>query len=277
MVTVEYGWGNRLGNTLLMYTAGYVFAKKHNLRFNVDPCITYFTLDSNYQPTALISTGFNDNNSPLKSKPLTTTRSCKEPYIPVHDLNFLPLLNSPSVQDAEYHFQHYFQLKDFVLPYRQEIKDSFELNYQPRPEKEIFVIVRLGDVAKRRQRLPLQFYIDAIERLYQEGCYGGYITSDSPQHPDVLYLMEKYNLKFYSTTLPVEAIAFGKDFNNLVLSEGTYCWWVGALSNAKNVYCNNRRNVFAWHGDIFVYPDWKYLSYDCPELPIDRIPGQTDQ
>jgi hypothetical protein len=117
----------------------------------------------------------------------------------------------------------------------------------------------------------LQYYVDAIERLYQSGCHGGYITSDSPQHPDVQFLLEKYKLKLYTSDVPVETLNFGKNFNNLVLSEGTYCWWVGVLSNATNVYYNDRRNTFAWHGDIFVYPEWKSLSYDNPELPVNPV------
>ena len=269
MVTLEYGWGNRLGNALLIYTAAHVFAKKHNLYFNVDSNITYFTLDKNYAIKEKINPGFNERST-LRSKSLQTTRKFDSLRVPVHDLNFVELLNRPYIPDAHYHFQHYFQLKDFVLPYRQEIKDVFDLVYQPQPEKEIFVIVRLGDVAKRRQRLPLQFYIEAIERLYQQGCYGGYITSDSPDHPDVLYLIEKYKLKLYTSDVPANTIDFGKNFNNLVLSEGTYCWWVGALSEAKNVYCNNRRHLFTWHGDIFVYPEWNFLCYDNPELPVER-------
>jgi hypothetical protein len=117
----------------------------------------------------------------------------------------------------------------------------------------------------------LQYYVDAIERLYQSGCHGGYITSDSLQHPDVQFLLEKYKLKLYTSDVPVETLNFGKNFNNLVLSEGTYCWWVGVLSNATNVYYNDRRNTFAWHGDIFVYPEWKPLSYDNPELPVNPV------
>lgn len=269
MVTIEYGWGNRLGNSLLMYVAAYVFAKKHNLNFNINPLLPYFPLSPDLPHP--VTTGFNEPTSSVRSKPIYTTRRFEVPYIPVHDLNFLELLNAQSVPDAQYHFQHYFQLKDFVLPYKSQIRDVFDINYHPRPEKEIFVIVRLGDVAKRRQRLPLEFYKDAIERLYQQGCYGGYITSDSPNHPDVQHLIEKYNLTLYTSTVPVETINFGKDFNNIILSEGTYCWWVGVLSNAKNVYYNDRRQLFNWHGDIFVYPEWKSLCYDNPELPVDPV------
>jgi len=269
MVTIEYGWGNRLGNSLLMYTAAYVFAKKHNLYFNVDPLLPHFPLSPDKpQP---VTTGFNEPRSTIKSKPLQTTRKFELPYIPVHDLNFVELLNATYVPDAQYHFQHYFQLKDFVLPYKNQIKEMFDLTYTARPDNEIFVIFRLGDVAKRRQRLPLQFYVDAIERLYQNGCTGGYITSDSPQHPEVQYLIEKYKLKLYTSDIPTETLNFGKDFNNLVLSEGTYCWWVGVLSNATNVYYNDRRSTFNWHGDIFVYPEWKSLSYDNPDLPVDPV------
>ena len=267
MVTIEYGWGNRLGNTMLMYAAAYIFAKKHNLYLNVDRLMPHFPLSPD--KPELYSTGFNETASPLKSKVLLTSRYYEEPVIPVHDDTFLNMLSANSLKPAHYHFQHYFQLKDFVLPYKQEIKNIFEINYIERPEEQMFVIVRLGDVAKRRQRLPLSYYIEAIENLQQSGCKGGYITSDSPSHPDVQYLAKHYNLNIYTSDIPIETLNFGKDFKNLVLSEGTYCWWVGLLSNASKVYYNNRRNAFTWHGDIFVYPDWIPLNHDNPELPVD--------
>lgn len=267
MVTLDYGWGNRLGNTMLMYAAAYIFAQKHNLFFNVPSSMPHFPLSP--EKPNLTTTGFNEAGFPLHTKPLLTTRKFETPCYPVHDLNFIELLNSTYIPDAHWHFQHYFQLKDFVLPYKQQIREIFNLEFTTRPANEIFVIFRLGDVSKRRQRLPVQYYIDAIEKLYQQGCYGGYITSDSPEHAEVKYLAEKYNLKLYTSNVPIETINFGKDFNNLVLSEGTYCWWVGVLSNATYVYFNDRKASFTWHGDIFVYPEWKSLCYDNPELPID--------
>ena len=269
MVTVEYGWGNRLGNCMLMYVAALLFAKKHGFAFNSPHTLPCFPL-SPESPTAT-TTGFNEKGYGLQTIILNNTRSCNKPFIPVHDLNFLELLNQNQVPDAEYHFQHYFQIKEFVLQYKNELRDLFIRDYTPRQPEQMFVVVRLGDVAKRRQRLPLLYYVEAIELLQSKGCKGGCIASDSMNHPDVLFLLEKYGLRPYNCNIPIETINFGKDFNNLVLSEGTYCWWIGLLSNATNIVCNDRRDKFTWHGDIFVYPDWIKLHHDNPGLPVDPV------
>lgn len=269
MVSLSYGWGNRLGNTMLMYTAAYIFAKKHSFHFNVSPLMPHFPLSP--EKPQLVTTGFNEAGSPLQTKPISFSRKFTEPVIPVHDNNFIHLLKLEQVPDAQYHFQDYFQLKEFVLQYKQQIKDIFDIKFTAQPKKEIFVVFRLGDVAKRRMRLPLEYYKESIERLYSKGCEGGYIVSDSPNHTDVLYLLEKYKLKLFQSEIPAEIINFGKNFNNLVLSEGTFCWWIGVLSNAENIYYNDRRKIFTWHGDIFVYPEWKSLCYDSPGLPVDPV------
>ncbi len=71
--------------------------------------------------------------------------------------------------------------------------------------------------------------------------------------------MNKFNLEIYNAS-PLNTIDFAKNFKNLVLSEGTFSWWIGFLSNANNIYFNERERF--WHGDIFVFPEWKALKYD---------------
>ena len=104
--------------------------------------------------------------------------------------------------------------------------------------------------------LPLEYYSDALDRL---NCKSGYITSDSPNHPNVIYLKNKYNLSNISLN-PMDSILYGIQFNNLVLSEGSFSWWIGFLSEANNIYYNERERF--WHGDMFVLPDWKPLYFD---------------
>lgn len=265
MVTVEYGWGNRLGNVMLMHVAALLFAKKFGLKFGSAPFVPHYALSPD-RPDP-VTTGFNETG--LKTIVLNNIREHHQPYIQVHDLNFIQLLNQDRVIDGHYHFQDYFQLKDFVLPYRKEIKNVFNIQYVQQSKEEMMVVVRLGDVSKRRQRLPLSYYVEAIEKLQSKGCQGGWITSDSMQHPDVLFLQDRYKLKPYICGVPSQTINFAKDFNNLVLSEGTYCWWIGLLSLGTNIVCNDRRDKFTWHGDIFCYPEWIKLHHDNPELPTE--------
>jgi hypothetical protein len=73
--------------------------------------------------------------------------------------------------------------------------------------------------------------------------------------------------KSYFVVSPLETIDFAKNFNNLVLSEGSFSWWIGFLSHANNVYYNERPRF--WHGDIFVVSKWKKLKYDWDPTCID--------
>ena len=264
MVTVYYGDGNRTGNQMLMYVTAQLFAKKFGYVFEPEPLYGFTLAPDRPQ---IVTSGFNEPGKPLHTKPNTGTKRFTEPVVSVHDYNLMELLSQDTIPDARYHFLHYFQIKDYVLKYRNEIKNMFEITYNPQPKDQMMVVVRLGDVAHRRQRLPLAYYIEAIELLLKKGCTGGYITSDSMNHPDIIELINRYGLKPYYCDVPIEKINHVKDFDNIVLSEGTFCWWMGMLSNATNVICNDRRDRFTWHGDIFVFPEWVKLNHDCPELP----------
>jgi hypothetical protein len=233
-VTIHY-WG-RLGNNIFQYIAAYLFSRKFNLKL----------LD-----------GPKDFSSILKDNLETDGREFDNKVIEINDSNFIHMLSSDSVEDARYHFHGYYQLKEFVVNYENEIKSLFNLNYsQLNNDDDAFVFYRMGDIENQRQSIPLEYYIEALDMLK---INGGYITSDSPNHQNIKLLMDKFNLKFYDNT-PLETICFAKNFNNLILSEGTFSWWGGFFSNAKNIVYNKRERF--WHGDIFVSPKWLSLSYD---------------
>jgi hypothetical protein len=231
MVTINYK--GRLGNNLFQYIAAYFFAKKFNYSIISNVVENCFTLP---QLNGLV---YNNNNE-----------------IIVNDSNFLDLLNSDTIEQGHYIFDGFFQLKDFVLNYKDKIKSLFNLSYDSINKDEVFVMYRIGDISGSRMMIPIEYYQESLSIINSNG---GYITSDSPEHPNVIQLSKEFNLTIYNNT-PIETINFAKNFNNLVLSEGSFSWWVGMLSNAKNIYYNQRERF--WHGDIFVFSEWHSLNYD---------------
>jgi hypothetical protein len=236
MVSITYA--GRLGNNLFQYVAAYIFAKKYNLK---------------------ISSSIVENNFDLPSLAGDVTGGI---IVDVDDTNFMSLLESESLTPAHYRFIGYYQNKDFILKYRNEIKSLFKLIFTDISKDEVFVAYRIGDINGERQMLPIEYYQEALRNV---NAKSGYITSDTLDHPNVVQLAKEFNLKIYNKS-PLETIDFAKNFNNLVLSEGSFSWWMGFLSNAENIYYNERPRF--WHGDMFVIPEWKALKYDWDQTCV---------
>ncbi len=238
-MSVSINYSGRLGNNLFQYVAAYIFAKKFNLK------ITSSIVENIFDLPSLVGDVTSDN------------------IIDVDDNNFMTLLESESLTQAHYHFLGYYQNRDFILKYKNEIKSLFNLKFTDIPKDEVFVAYRIGDINGERQMLPIEYYREALQNI---GCDKGYITSDTPNHPNVIQLSIEFNLIIYNNS-PIETIDFAKNFNNLVLSEGSFSWWMGFLSSAENIYYNERRRF--WHGDMFVIPEWKALKYDWDQTCIN--------
>lgn len=230
MVSIIYS--GRLGNNLFQYVTAYIFAKKFNLK--ISPSI----FENKFDFPPLIGNQINN------------------PIIDVDDSNFMSFLESDNLQPAHYRFVGYYQNRDFILKYGSEIKSLFKLTFTNIPKSQVFVAYRIGDINGERQMLPIEYYQDALKKIQAND---GFITSDTPNHPNVVKLMEEFNLKLYNNS-PIGTIDFAKNFDNIILSEGSFSWWIGFLSNATNIYYNNRERF--WHGDMFIFPLWKPLYYD---------------
>ena len=129
MVSINYN--GRTGNQLFQYVAAYIFAKKFNLK---------------------ISSDIVENNFDLPSLENGIVGDIK---IDVDDSNFMCLLKSDSLELAHYRFVGYYQIKEFILKYRHEIKSLFKLDYDNQDSDEVFVAYRIGDLEGFRQMLPI--------------------------------------------------------------------------------------------------------------------------
>ena len=73
-------------------------------------------------------------------------------------------------------------------------------------------------------------------------------------------LSKNFNLDIYKNECPMQTIDYTRKFDKLILSEGTFSWWIGTLSKSNFVYYNERDRF--WHGDIFVDKNWIKKKFD---------------
>ena len=120
----------------------------------------------------------------------------------------------------------------------------------------IYVHIRLGDIMGTKKSCDYEYYDRAISSC---SFLSGYISSDSPDHPMVVGLANKYGLQINRCETEDQVIYNASKYTNKVLSLGTFSWWIGVLGCQDNVICPNPKKYETWHGDLFPVLDWKML------------------
>lgn len=236
MVIINYA--GRLGNNMLQYAAAKIFSNKFKIKLITPPISGWVDFTSYINP--------NINNEYLE---YTSSQT-----IIVNNENFLNLLSKDDILKCNYVFSDFFQINEFVTNYENEIKKVFI--DQTEKKSGVFLHYRIGDIENTPNMLQLDYYLDCLNQI---NLYNGVITSDSPNHKNVKIISEKFNLTIIEKT-PLETIDLGRQYNNLILSEGTFSWFIGLLSNADNIFFNKRERF--WHGDIFTSKKWIGLNYN---------------
>lgn len=241
MITIDYK--GRLGNNIIQYIVANFLSHKYNLKLDINPPI-------------------NDDIEFIKNE----NGNIGEDLIIVNDDNFIDIFNGNIyTSKPKFHLDGFFR-KYFLDIYEDEIKKNIKIKYDENINKnDLFIHYRIGDIIDDRRMLPLEYYLEAISNMNFEN---GYISSDTINHKFCDILINDYN--FIPLNLNErETINFGKNFKNLILSEGTFSFLIGYFSNTNNVFCNEREEL--WCGELNL-KRWKKLYWDYDkEYIYDRI------
>lgn len=232
MITISRN--GRLGNAMFRNCAASILSRKFNIK--VEEYVMFVQLQA------------------LRPKFYTEGAKAYDNEIDVRYKNFFETLQQNSI-DYGLNLLCPCQSKEFVLTYKEEILDQFDLQYNKQHKDDLFVHVRLGDCIKLDRVPSLDYYTKAIEQTQFDK---GYISSDTPSHEIIKYLISRFNLTLYENK-PAETINFAKDFGNIVLSNGTFSWWIGFLSQSKSIFYP--KGGPKWCGDIFVFDEWNSIEF----------------
>jgi hypothetical protein len=147
-------------------------------------------------------------------------------------------------------------------------KNKFKERYGT--NEDIFVHIRLGDLLTMDHTKgaipPFEYYLKTIVTVVNEKMenqifpsqYKIYITSDSIGHISCQRLIRHFNMVVFADS-EINTIMFGSTCSSLILSNGTFSWWLGVLGFNSTVYFPETKNT--WHGDIFVFDDWHKMHF----------------
>ena len=223
MIKIRYI--GRLGNNMIQYAAGAILAEKTGLSLGTEP-------------------EFRDNNfgEAFSLQPIDGV--CYDKTIELTDENYFDHHYNPE-PNTGYLLNGFFQDGRLLCDHREKILDLYKL---PKPKKSVsscdaFFACRLGDCLTSHRTYCSMKYIEDQLITSRDSYDNVYVTSDTVNHPPFVKLIKKYNLTVYQDS-PINTILFAAQFNNLILSAGSFSYWMAYLSSAENitVYHNNKQD-----------------------------------
>lgn len=232
MITVEYK--GRLGNNLIQYAAAHLFARNTGIQLDPGSAGLDFIKKLNIYPPQ--------------------GKVFKE-LIDINESNYFKYLFNPT-ESTGYNITGYHQTCEFLCNHRDFILNLYKCDIQRDTlhENDCFVHARIGDLLNNPNRNMAYFQPDYLGQLLQttRSAFNRiYISSDTIDYPPLVELINQYDLTIYQSD-PLETILFAKNFDNLILSAGSFSYWMAYLSEATNITVYNSKKdplqrQYAWN------------------------------
>lgn len=231
---IKFVYQGRLGNNLIQYAAAFILAKKTGLALDAPAKRIHSNIGTYKTSSSTNDTIEIDFGSVFGIEPMAG--DIFHNFIELTDENYFEHLESPAPNKA-YLVHGFFQCERLLVDYREEILNLYKIpesNFA-HSKNDAFIACRLGDCLVTQERTYCT--VDYIDRQLQvrRGSYDKvYITSDTINHPPLIDLIKKYNLTVYQNQ-PLDTILFASRFKNLILSAGSFSYWMAYFSEATNV------------------------------------------
>jgi hypothetical protein len=235
MIKVNYN--GRLGNNMIQYAAAHILATRTNGRLITEPKKIYSNngkYKTSWSKERYVPIDFGEVFDIVQP-----TGDIYNDTIHVSEQELYNHIDNP-VTSMNYVLDGYFQDHRLLCKYRQDILKI----YAPvtcSNKDDLFIACRLGDTLRTYMTLCDLDYIDRYLKDHRKEYKKAYVTSDTLSHPPLRSIIDRYDLTIYNTD-PVSTIIYASQFNNMLLSAGTFSYWMAYLSEAENITVYNQPN-----------------------------------
>jgi hypothetical protein len=248
----------RLGNNLLQYFFARILAEKINsvvyIKFEFPPelgieCDTFTTTPLN---SSILTEKWEGSKVSLEFNSKKIEEDLDEIADEILKSNCENLILRGYFQ--QYHY--YMKERDFIRKY---FIHDFSIK-----EKTLGIHVRKGDIINGTNDLPDEWFFQMIKK-YPD--HKKYITTDTPESSIVSRLLE-IGCELYQNS-PGETILEFSTFSDLILSQGTFSWWMAFLSNSEKNFLIPETGWNSEHSSTKILPEekkWNYYKFNSGEL-----------
>jgi len=252
---IKIQYRGRLGNRMIQYAAAYVLAKKTGLQLDARKRMWYrnegiYKTSSSENDVIITDFGFVFKNSSLSGNIFNELTE-------LTDDNYFEHLQNPTPNKG-YHLDGFFQHEKLLVDYREEILNLYKCDVPCNgiSSNDCFIHARIGDLLNNPWREMAYFNPDYLEQQLQTKRTAFdkvYISSDTINYPPLVELINKYGLTIYQNE-PLDTILFAKNFNNFILSAGSFSYWMAYLSSAENITVYHNE----FHDPLQKHNAWAY-------------------
>lgn len=231
--------GGRLGNQLFEYAFGRIIAEELGYRFEHN-------------------LGADELKNNFKLPKVIEGKSFETPIQKIDCLHkWSPTLLEEIINDKKDRkiiLNGYFQKYIYYKNYKHKLKDWFKFDCNKHNyDDAIGVHIRKTDFKNSIYDMPDDYF---LKILRAEAFNKIFITSDEPENETINKIKKEFkNVELFSGS-PYETMEHFVCFKKLILSLGTFSWWIGFLSNADKVYMPDK---VTHEIDLRVKDDLRYI------------------